>query len=438
MATNSERPAADISADTRPFQLPTAYPNRTVVHHGDVIYDHQRNEQAWVGDDRSTRGVRVEWLGSDRPTERYGKSLLDRRCEDGVVEILASGLASPSDCWWDSYRPDQFGEVSLADLEICRERSRAEVNRFLDHPLVDHKLGSVTFQKAMFGARYQGDLVAVCVLTRPKARMCADDVTIQIHRYAAHPGRPPNTASWLISEALEWAKNAGYHNALTYAGVSNDNEGTIYQALSFEYDGTTEARGDGWQSRDGRDAWENYQRRRYVKSLRDSDEQFRTDPADRCGSGERATLATFSATGAPNASTGDLVLLPESALRNNADPFVDAATRGKDVWQSNTLVGFGSSHNGHVFQAAVVDEAPDDQYPNEYDTVRLVRYADRDLDYPTNAGAWLVSQIRAWAIGEGYDQLESKPIGELSDHQQTIFQQAGFTDRGGRWVATDL
>lgn len=50
---------------------------------------------------------------------------------------------------------------SVAELNLCRERSREEVNEFLEHDLVNHQLGSIPGWKAAFGARYEEKLIAI-------------------------------------------------------------------------------------------------------------------------------------------------------------------------------------------------------------------------------------------------------------------------------------
>jgi len=98
---------------------------------------------------------------------------------------------------------------TVHDLTLCRERSRTEINEFLDSELVDHQLGSVPGWKAAFGARYNEKLVAICILSRPVAREINSDRTISISRFAALPTRPQNTGSWLIARAREWARLEG-------------------------------------------------------------------------------------------------------------------------------------------------------------------------------------------------------------------------------------
>lgn len=155
---------------------------------------------------------------------------------------------------------------AVGDLTLCRERNRTEINEFMESEVVDHQLGSVPGWKAAFGARYNGKLVAVCILSRPVAREIDADQTISISRFAALPTRPPNTGSWLIARAREWARLEGYENLIAYAGVAG-NYGTIYEATGFELIKEEEARGDGWNTRENRRTVSDFIRRKWKYDL---------------------------------------------------------------------------------------------------------------------------------------------------------------------------
>lgn len=154
-------------------------------------------------------------------------------------------------------RPD-----SVDDLEVCRERSRSEINDFLESEQVGHQLGGVPGWKAAFGARYNGTLIAVCVLGRPVARMIDAEKVISISRFAAVPSRPDNTGSWLIARARRWAGLEGYEKIIAYAGVAG-NYGTIYEAAGFTLVKTDEARGDNWNTRENRRTVSDFTRRKW-------------------------------------------------------------------------------------------------------------------------------------------------------------------------------
>lgn len=152
--------------------------------------------------------------------------------------------------------------TSVDDLRLTRERSRSEVNDFLDAEVVGHELGSVPGWKAAFGARFDDELVAVCVLGRPVARHIDADEVISISRFAALPTRPANTGSWLIARAREWARLEGYRKMIAYAGVAG-NYGTIYEASGFELAKKDEAQGDSWNSRENRRTVPDFTRRKW-------------------------------------------------------------------------------------------------------------------------------------------------------------------------------
>jgi GNAT superfamily N-acetyltransferase len=152
---------------------------------------------------------------------------------------------------------------STDELALTRERSRTAVNRLLER---HHPRGEVSFWYAAFGARYQGQLVACVVLERPSARMLDDGTAVELTRLGIRPDRPANTGSWLIARARQWAALEGYERLYAYAGVAGE-RGTVYEAAGFDEDTVTQATGDGWQSRDGRESWDDYERRRWVCEL---------------------------------------------------------------------------------------------------------------------------------------------------------------------------
>ena len=151
----------------------------------------------------------------------------------------------------------------LTDLTLTREKSRKKVNRFLEQ---HHPRGGISMWYACFGARYKGSLVACVVLERPSARMLDDGTVAEITRFGVREDRPTNTGSWLIGKAREWAQLEGFDRLITYAGVAG-NYGTVYEAVGFECDDVTQSDGSGWKTREGRDSWDDYERRRWVYDL---------------------------------------------------------------------------------------------------------------------------------------------------------------------------
>ena len=154
--------------------------------------------------------------------------------------------------------------ASVSDLTLSRERSRKQVNLFLERV---HPRGGVTGWKACFGARFEGYLVACLVLERPSARHADDGTRVEISRYGIREDRPANTGSWLIARARRWAALEGYAEIITYAGVAG-NKGVTYAASGFECVDTTVADGSGWLTQgDDRDTWDDYERRKWVYKL---------------------------------------------------------------------------------------------------------------------------------------------------------------------------
>jgi len=120
---------------------------------------------------------------------------------------------------------------------IQRDGSRKAVNAFLegaDDGLVHHELGSVHKWKRAFVARYHGAVISVLVLHfyNPAANGHEPAIT----RLANHESAPPNTSSWMIGKARDWAERYGYHQMATYTGVGK-NGGTCYKAAGFEPSG---------------------------------------------------------------------------------------------------------------------------------------------------------------------------------------------------------
>ena len=154
---------------------------------------------------------------------------------------------------------------SVSDFTLVREKgdgSRKRVNRFLRR---HHPLGDVPHWIAAWSARYRDYIVAVIVLNRP-ARMVDDSEEINIQRFARRDDRPANTGSWLIARARKWADLEGYSRIAAHAGVAG-NYGTTYEAAGFECEDVSIADGAGWQTRDGRESWDDYERRKWVYHL---------------------------------------------------------------------------------------------------------------------------------------------------------------------------
>jgi len=163
----------------------------------------------------------------------------------------------------DAQLTDPPSPASVTNLVLTRERSRNRANRLLER---HHPRGRVQYWYACFGARYQGHLVGCVVIERPSARQLDDGTVVEITRLGLRPDRPANLGSWLIARARRWCELEGYEQLIAYAGVAG-NYGTVYEAAGFECDDVTQSDGSGWTNRNGRDEWDDYERRRWVCDL---------------------------------------------------------------------------------------------------------------------------------------------------------------------------
>jgi GNAT superfamily N-acetyltransferase len=93
--------------------------------------------------------------------------------------------------------------------------------------------------------------------------MSDDGSRVEITRFGIRDDRPQNTGSWLIARAREWARLEGFTEVQTYAGIAG-NFGTTYEAAGFDCVQQQQADGTGWTTREDRDSWGDYQRRKWV------------------------------------------------------------------------------------------------------------------------------------------------------------------------------
>jgi len=153
-----------------------------------------------------------------------------------------------------SYAPieQRIAPRNARDLELEKfggRGSRTRANKFLsgDDGLVDPSKGEVQGWKACFTARGPtGDLLGLCIVGRPRARVLDNGEALEVYRLAAHPIAPSNTNSALIGKARRWARNDGYDRLLTYANL-DEQEGTCYDASGLTLEETTEADPKGWK-----------------------------------------------------------------------------------------------------------------------------------------------------------------------------------------------
>jgi GNAT superfamily N-acetyltransferase len=404
------------------FTLPTVSPTRITVRPRDLIQHRGEQSLGWITPD----GSRVEWFegllaGTTESVENYA---LDIALECGTVDVIAGDVEDPDSCWWLGVGGAPANAVRTSQLSLRRERSRNAINAFLEHPVVDHDLGGVVGWKAAFGARYRGDLVAVCVLSRPTARGADDGLTVELNRYAAHPKRPANTASWLISRAARWAALEGYDQLLTYAGVSNDNEGVIYQASNFERDGVTTADGSGWESRADRESREDYTRRRYIRRLHDDPQgAHRVSSDTESTSGTSTSLSQFTS-GGKNGSRSEYMVARadgrESAVSGFFETHDESPSSSPRGDEAAVFAARTASEPVAMLAVSNISEAV-----RRYTDARVDRLAVADVDYPTNVGARLIAKAREWAALEGFDMLH--PPETPTEVEAATCKQAGLT-----------
>lgn len=449
-------------------------PSGTGVRAGDVLSFPRSWETPGLGwvESHTGGGVRVTWPSRDESPTTYEEPTLDTALEYGRVEKVASDLTREelryllTGEWSDDTGrtaesgPSSHRSLSTSDLTLTRERDWDTVRRFVNHPEVGHDLG-VNFpqKKAAFGARVggpDGDIAAIVVLTYPTARKLDGTEMIELKRYASHPNRPPNTASWLISRACRWAELEGYERLRTYAGVA-DNEGTIYQALGFDPldDSPVETDGSGWTDRGSegqRSEWDDYEKRRYECQLapsvpkvtrrgprpeadRDSEtrglEAFGAVPdagvvADAKAVDNRSQSDDRLAFGRRDQRPDDVVEVFEELedqietdesieqVGDEAVTFAALAPEGVVAALVATVDETAASHTADVRTdggVASVSPAGDgnDTVPahgrGQSPHVHVVGYAAQDTAYPHNLATTLLARLREWAGLEGYREV---------------------------------
>lgn len=168
--------------------------------------------------------------------------------------------------WIDVQEASDIPEIesvnALSFEKIEGTGSRIAVNHFLEGSTdgtVDHDCGGVHHWKAAFVAKYEGDVVAALVLAPPQnGVLAASGEEIVISRIACHPSRPPNTSTWMIGHARDWAEREGYSRISSLAGVGG-NRGSCYRGAGFTLDDETPDYIDG--------SGNQWHRRRYVYEL---------------------------------------------------------------------------------------------------------------------------------------------------------------------------
>lgn len=212
----------------------------------------------------------IRLIGEPQEWHIVDEWVFEQELEQGTIVPLAEDVPSPKECWWAIGADPPQGLTSPTSLSFKRITSRTLANQFLNHPVIDHQLGGVRKSTAIFAAItnygcYAPQIIALVVVGRP-GRMIDDGQRAVIRRYATHPCRPPNTGSWVLSRVREWAIAEGYRSLRTLSGVSNDNEGTLYQASNFTHVKTVQRKAGGDQ-RPGRKDTGDWKKRVYTMEL---------------------------------------------------------------------------------------------------------------------------------------------------------------------------
>lgn len=325
---------------------------------------------------------------------------------------------------------------SIDDLTLTREYKRKPTTQFLNHPSVGHVLGqNYPNSRATFAARYpdaEGNIVALVDLTYPSAPALDGEQVIELKRYAAHPHRPANTGSWLISKALEWCRIEAFELCRSYTGIAQ-NEGILYKALGFETDDQrTRTNGDGWAStanRKNRSTWEDYNRGRYDKQLHqpvtnihrrrvtetltDKNQQGLTAFNDTSNEEKSApTAAQYSLT----SNSTDLIFARRD---NNSTAVADFIQKRSNqisdtppITQKqldNDMTAVFCAVSTHGIIAALVTRHPPHADRWDFDTLDLLAYAATDTKYPHNTASHLFTKARTWAGYQGYKSITATP-----------------------------
>lgn len=374
--------------------------------------------------------------------DRDRTTKIANRVTESEAEYLFGSPNQESDIAAKFADPSPKGDIS--DLVLTRERSAETVSKFINHPIVGHALGrNYTAKRITFGARYQsgdGSLAGVVDFTYPSAPELDGQALVEIKRFAAHPNRPANTGSWLISKAVEWAQLEAFERVISYSGVGG-NAGVLYRALEFDDSAYTveQSDGDGWTTAEGRDnrsTWDDYDRNRYDKQVLDSCPIHRRNVPESLRKSQQQGIDEFEAEDdappmsvTPTTAAGLSLSNPKSPLwfaRRDNDVGLQVATvrhYGNQVVQgalSNTDVVFAAdTSQGTV--AALCAAVPE----GDAGTIEIIGYGSAQPDGATNTAAILVAKLRNWAGLSGQTAITATP--EPGTEFETALSQCGFS-----------
>lgn len=399
--------------------------NRTTVRTGDLVYFHHENAHALVDTTASNGDIR--WI--DTPTTHphaYTKSEIDQLLEMQTAYVVETDI--PTREYWREYshavlnhrhtEPKDVspgGAPSTNALTLKAERgsgSKYRTNGFLKHPDINYDGKPIgNGSKMALTAQYNGNDVAMAILGKTIARVGWDAGTdIQLLKFAAHPNRPQNTGSWLLTRCCEWAMLEGYDTFLTYAGAMNDNDGTMYAGANFElYDVEEKHDGDAWENREGRSGTGTYTKKTWIRQLSDSHE---LESRRRQGREHKMseTFARWTTTETDKPTIADFTLTREEPLEANNDPVAEfIETHGnRGSRPSDEIVAVFGARAGTDLSAVLVLTNPTDQCVRDnFDRICISDFAEDNVSYPTNVARWLAGKARKWAYLHGYGTIDA-------------------------------
>jgi len=325
--------------------------------------------------------------------------------------------------------------LPVRDLEFNREFSYKTINGLLNHPLVSHKHQGVHKGKAYFTAiRPDGKISAGLVLNSPNATQSFKRYKVEITRYAAHWEATSriadeNTATWMISNACKWAALEGYTLVRTLAGTAG-NDGTIYQAANFSYDGIANGHGD--YNRSGRENFDHDDTMlRYVRKISvDGDYAITGTPPRRIearleeGITANQSNMTFSEfTNEPKERTPDNFRFSREEVTDykfHSDDNYPTFSPALQELVADTeapinleelkvarrekypAAAFGAFVNRTLVAALLVEGDP--QPSNS--TATVTGYAARNTVWPDRTAQWLLVKARDWSKLNGYSEIQ--------------------------------
>lgn len=397
---------------------------RTVVRDGDLVFFQHENAHGLI--DTTTPETVVKWV--EHPTvehSRYSIEDVNQMLELETAYVLDEDFHSRN--YWLEYSDivlehrhtepkdvNPGGAPSTNALTLTAERgtgSKYRTNGFLKHPAIDYQGNPIgNGSKIALTAQWNGNDVAMAILGKPISRLGWDSGTvIQLLKFAAHPNRPENTGSWLLSRCCEWAFLEGYDTFLTYAGAMNDNEGTMYAATNFElYDVEENHDGDGWKNRKGRSGSGTYSKKTWIRHLADSH-----DLESRRRNGRTHdlsnTLSQWVPTETDQQTIEDFTLTREEPLESTNDPvteFIETHGTQQSIPVDDVIAVFGARSETELSAALVVSDPTEYSNPrNNFDQVCISAFAADNIHYPTNVARWLTAKARRWAYLHGYSTL---------------------------------